>query len=667
MPLPAPDLDNRRFQDIVDEAKRLIPQFCPEWTDHNVSDPGIALVELFAWMTEALLYRANQISEKNYVKFLEMIGVRLEPPRSARVPVTFYLSGPQANDVLIPFGTEAATLRTETSPAIIFTTEDDLNIRPPSLGCAYTERASHGQDGWVQHELSRLGLTDESVILFPNPPAPGDAFYLALDENHSHHVLALVAGCKRAGGSGVDPSNPPLVWEVWQNPIARWVACDLEHDGTGGFNGDGEIVLRLPAMAQEEFAGRRGYWLRCRIVDDGRSQYVVSPELERYFRVESRGGTVGARHAVTVKDEILGYSDGGAGQIFKLANSPVLSRDPALDHITIETLKGAEDWHEVQDFADARPEERCYTIDSMDGTVSFGPALPQPDGSQYRFGAVPPKGAVIRFTRYQYGGGVVGNVSAGAISVLKMSIPYIASVRNHDRALGGRDAQTLEDAKVRAARHLRSQARAVTAEDFELHAASVPGIARARCLAPGAQPGDAGSIQPGQVFVLVLPQSETVDRPTPDQLRLPEDLRRGVLDYLIPRCVMGMALEVRLPDITWISVTAELLVSDQSHADIIALVQERAVAALYEYLNPYIGGPSRGGWPFGRDLHLSEIYGLLQRVASVDYVESVRIEIGEPGRPLRPAPPRITIPRHALICSGRHSVSVSKPRRERIS
>ena len=61
MPLPAPELDDRKFQDIVDEAKRLIPRFCPEWTNHNVSDPGVALIELFAWMSEMVLYRVNQV------------------------------------------------------------------------------------------------------------------------------------------------------------------------------------------------------------------------------------------------------------------------------------------------------------------------------------------------------------------------------------------------------------------------------------------------------------------------------------------------------------------------------------------------------------------------------------------------------------------------------
>src|SRR5688572_3301407 len=101
MPLPAPALDDRRFQQIVDEAKIRIGRYCPEWTDHNVSDPGVALIELFAWMTDMLLYRANQVPDKVYIKFLEFIGMRLAPPRAAQVDVTFYLATSPEADIAV--------------------------------------------------------------------------------------------------------------------------------------------------------------------------------------------------------------------------------------------------------------------------------------------------------------------------------------------------------------------------------------------------------------------------------------------------------------------------------------------------------------------------------------------------------------------------------------
>ena len=94
MGLPTRNLDDRTFQDIVDEAKKRIAASCPDWTDHNVSDPGITLVELFAWMTDMILYRLNQVPEKNYIKFMELLGLKLREPEPGRTDVTIYLSSP---------------------------------------------------------------------------------------------------------------------------------------------------------------------------------------------------------------------------------------------------------------------------------------------------------------------------------------------------------------------------------------------------------------------------------------------------------------------------------------------------------------------------------------------------------------------------------------------
>src|ERR1700674_1834559 len=99
MPLSAPNLDDRRFQDLVDDAKRLVQQRCPEWTDHNVSDPGVTLIETFAFMVDQLLYRLNRVPDRTYLKFLDLIGLRLFPPSAARLPIAFTLSAAQPEAV----------------------------------------------------------------------------------------------------------------------------------------------------------------------------------------------------------------------------------------------------------------------------------------------------------------------------------------------------------------------------------------------------------------------------------------------------------------------------------------------------------------------------------------------------------------------------------------
>src|SRR4030065_402194 len=100
MALHPPKLDDRQFQDLVDEAKKRIPHYCKEWTDHNVSDPGVTLIELFAWMTDIMLYRLNQVPKLHYIRLMEMLGIPLREPEPARVPVTFWLSAPQSMPVI---------------------------------------------------------------------------------------------------------------------------------------------------------------------------------------------------------------------------------------------------------------------------------------------------------------------------------------------------------------------------------------------------------------------------------------------------------------------------------------------------------------------------------------------------------------------------------------
>jgi predicted phage baseplate assembly protein len=664
MPLPTPLLDDRQFQDIVDEAKRLIPRYCPEWTDHNVSDPGVTLIELFAWMTEILLYRVNQVPDKMYITFLELIGIRLEPPRAARAPITFYLSAPQAANLTIAAGTEVATVRTETSPAIIFTTEADLTIRVPEITGAFTRNTSRGSSGWTPHDLRQLALPGRRIQMFPQSPAPDDAFYLAFQADHSHHVLALIVDCELARGAGIDPTKPPFEWQVWTGGLARWATCEVEYDGTGGFNNPGEIILHLPHMVEEKIQNISGYWLRCRLTDvqAGAGGYLVSPDLER-LRVEARGGTVSARHAITVRNEILGYSDGMSGQVFKLQHVPLLARDRQRERLIEELPKGGiEKWEEVDDFANSGPTNRHYTLDSLDGTLQLGPSLLQPDGTVYNFGTAPAQGSRLRFSRYQYGGGVIGNVPTGTLTVLKSSIPYVARVFNRVGASGGLDQQSLDDAKVRAPHTLRTRTRAVTADDHTYLTEQVEGVARAQCLAPDAQPGSASDPKPGEVLVLVVPQVGVATGPiAPESLTLSAELRAAVLAELNQRRLIGTRLEVRAPQYIWVSVQATLHVQDLSDPTLKAEVQRQAEAELYRYLNPYVGGPTGEGWPFGRDLHLSEIYALLQRVPAVEFVEQVSVSVSDlaQGASPKPSPPRLRVPQDALICSAHHTVKVS--------
>src|SRR5438105_14086142 len=89
MPLQIPTLDDRRYQDLVDEALARIPVHNPEWTNFNDSDPGVTLVQLFACPADSFLYRSNRVPEVNRRKFLTLLGIPLQPATPARGIATF--------------------------------------------------------------------------------------------------------------------------------------------------------------------------------------------------------------------------------------------------------------------------------------------------------------------------------------------------------------------------------------------------------------------------------------------------------------------------------------------------------------------------------------------------------------------------------------------------
>jgi predicted phage baseplate assembly protein len=197
--------------------------------------------------------------------------------------------------------------------------------------------------------------------------------------------------------------------------------------------------------------------------------YTESPRVKQ-ITAHALGGTAWATHAVFVHNEPLGHSNGDPGQVFQLQHTPVLNLQPD-EAVEVEEKRSGElvyiPWQKVADFALSTPHDRHFTLDAASGEVRFGPAIRQSDGSVRQYGRVPEGGRRIRFSQYRHGGGVAGNVPAGKIQVLTAAVPYVDRVVNLQRAEGGRDQESLEEAKMRAARELRAQQRAVTAEDFQ--------------------------------------------------------------------------------------------------------------------------------------------------------------------------------------------------------
>ena len=653
MALQTPNLDDRKFQDIVSEARSKIPLYCPKWTDYNLSDPGVTLIELFAWMVDMLLYRLNRVPDKNYIKFMDLIGIRLEPPKPATVDITFRLSAPQPEPVTIPRGTEVATVRTETQDAIAFTTNQDFTIILPNFAYALITP----DDSTFDDVMPALKNPDIQTPIFQEVPQENNALYLGYSQDLSGHTLALTIQCS-IEGIGVDPYNPPRAWEFWDDEHERWSPLRLESDTTGGLNANGQVILHIPTTsAMREVNGQYACWIRCRATKPrpGQSAYSSSPRV-RSILSESIGCTVPSSQALRITDELLGRSDGTHGQRFQLQNVPILSREPGETvEVETETEGEYEPWQEVTDFADSGPTDPHFTCDSVSGEVQFGPSIRQPTGEERQYGRTPPVGRQIRFTSYRCGGGVVGNVGEETITVMKSSIPYVDSVRNFEAATGGTDPETLDSAKLRAPQVLKARTRAVTAEDFEYLAMEATSlVARAKCLSPGST-AERQSSPPGMVRVLLVPMIlESARFLALEEFEVPRRVINQVQSYLDERRLLGTRFEIASPEYTPVSVEARVRAKAGIDPRQLANAVERR---LYHFINPVCGGPSGDGWPFGRHLFLSDVYSLIQGTPNLDYIEEVTLFPVKDGE-RQEAATMISIPPDGLLCSYQHEVMV---------
>ncbi|MFE7765398.1 putative baseplate assembly protein [Streptomyces sp. NPDC057438] len=647
MALPSPNLDDRRFQQFVDDAKRYIQQRAPEWTDHNVSDPGVTLVETVAHMADQIVYRLNRVPEKNHLAFLDLVGITLFPPSAARTDVTFWLSAPQEEPVPLPVGTEVATVRTEREEAVVFATERELSVVPCALRHLVTQRPGEP----VADRTADLA-EGKDLMCFAESPRPGDCMLFGLTTAVPHCAVVLELDSV-VDGVGVDPRQPPLVWEAWTED--GWTACEVDRDGTGGLNRPGEVVLHMPGgHTLSRTGGQEAGWLRCRVTEPlpGQPFYTTSPTV-RAAEAFTIGGTTTAVHAETVYDEALGESTGLPGQRLRLAHFPVVGDTPP---VLLQTAEhdGWTDWDVVPSFAASTPHDRHITLDSATGEIAFGPAVREPDGTLRAYGAVAPKGAVIRAVRYRTGGGRAGNVARGAIRVLRTSVPYVSEVVNREAARGGVDAETVEEAKVRAPITLRAQERAVTLRDYEeLARRAAPETARITCLE-----GEEGEHGAYAVRVLVVPQAvpDPGGRLRFEQLVPGDALLRRITRHLDERRLIGTRLAVGPPFYQGVTVVATLHAFRGVDTD---RVRRQAHDALYRHLDPLTGGADGRGWPFGRPVQSGEVFAVLQRVPGVELVDDVQLHPADPLTGKRgEATDRIDLSPPSLVFSFDHRVRV---------
>lgn len=657
MPLPLPTLDRLTYDELVSEARRSLPALAPGWTDYNAHDPGITLIELFAWLVEGASYRLDNIPDESYRAFLRLAGVVPHPAQVAESLLVFQPTAAaqsMSNGILVRSQDGNVTFQTMSA---LFVTGAQLQM------------VVNGAGGNIEDVSLRNVPTGAMFLPFGLKPQPGDALYLGFDHPlapaDSILSLGLWTGnalkdqttrtalaaeqksvedqAKRLCPDGLPPNQPDwrqhygarTVWEYYAD-TKQWQPLQEVVDETRALTLTGTMRFKAPAPDRHApggvvLPGSVGhYFIRCRLE---RGTYDCPPRLA-YVAVNA----VVARHAVDMPPQTF-RSTGRAGQRFDLTQKPVVSDLPDSLTLTVK-LNGVADgeWHAALAWDGVGPHDRICIVLPDEGALVFG------DG---RIGRVPPVGAEISMAG-QTGGGASGNVAAGELEQVASSQPPV-KVKQPFRASGGTEAETLNEAKARAVRDFATSTRAVTVQDFESLALATPGVPLVRAHAiSDYHPAMHCIPVSGSTTVVVLPPCPE-ERPEPT-----EALLKTVQRYLERRRVLTSEIHVVGPTYTTVAVSARLRARPE--VDRPTLIRE-ARRALQQWFHPLKGGPEGRGWPIGRAVYRAELLALLNDLNGVLYVEDMTWSVdGQPASRCG----NITICPHGLVASGVHEMTVNE-------
>lgn len=401
---------------------------------------------------------------------------------------------------------------------------------------------------------------------------------------------------------------------------------DLEaNDETGDFLHSGLVRMKIPAdIAPRPEFGRTTslYWLR--IMPRDRSV----PEGPAVIIKGIFPNTVWAEQAVQVRDELLGSSNGEAGQEFITAHGLILPGqiieireagvppEPELRAIRARLGDGAlrlvrndtgditevwVKWLEVNNWANSGPASRHYQIDREQGRISFG------DG---KFGMIPPAASQnILACEYRYGGGVAWDQPARSLTMLNQKLEGIEQVVNYDPAQGGAAAETIAEFLKRAPYSLKSRERAVTVDDFAWLAEEVATeITQARCFEEMTQ----------QRIRVVIATDPDRDYLTPDHFLLEK-----VAKYLKQQVFVTLQnhIIVVYPAYREINVTLSL----SETWDDRQFISDHVIEALRRFFHAVDGGPDQAGWQLGQSIMMLDVIAAVENASARGAVLAISI------------------------------------------
>jgi hypothetical protein len=650
-----PDLDDRTWQDLVDQMRALIPKYAPQWTDHNPSDVGIALIELFAWLAEGIIYRLNQTPEKNYIAFLNLLGITQAPATPALTYLTF-TSG--AGTVIVPAGTQAQTPAKDGERPIVFETDEDVNVLQTTLKAVLAIGPYPAGAASSQYDDISATLIGPPAVKFPVTVPPGQTLQLAL--GFDQRVADQIELGWRLHLPVPDPAQVSLRWAYSKDQVEplAWPPLDGVADATGSLQRDGSMRLTPPgdwtaqgnpwatvtARSGGAAAPDQLFWIGLQITNPAGVSLAIGIDRLLFNAAQ-------ARAALTTRTpDNIGLSTGDPFQVFQLSNRPLFRRPgigPPYADLVVQVGSGNplvwQDWSLVDDLPPGPG--LVYRANPVTGEISFGNFDQASQGqgggdASQGHGSVPPAGSQIRAVYRYVGAGQAGNVAGGQVTVLGTTragtLPTgVTGVTNLGPGQDGTDDEPVEDTLRRAPEELKIRDRAVTADDYEFLAGEASNqVLIQRCLPPrldgNGDPWTYGGIirAPGNVNLIIVPdQGDSVARPEPTW-----DLIRQVRGYLEPRRDLTANLAVLGPRYLPVIVTVNVVVWQQAidaGADQ-AKVQADTLKLINAFLHPTRGGPSGAGWQVGQPVFTSDLFQAIMPAPDLGYISALQVRPDAP-------------------------------------
>lgn len=527
----APDLFDRRYDDLVEAGRSRLPSLAPRWTDYNAHDPGIMLMELLAWVTEAQLYSLGRMRRDERVGYAALLGLRPEGPTPAHG-----LLWADRNDRESPARSfqravvlEAdASVRTTQSETPVFHPTHRLLWTPGRVVSLRTRLA----DGTIVDQTRSNERGDRAFEPFGSMAGPSDVLRLEFATNGASGLFPvhrqLAAGALWSIGVRVDPTPERTTdSEAGKHPstplsIQMRVGTDrtplrIIEDGTRGFMRSGALLLDVsnvsgsPQAFALDISAPNGFARPPRILQ-------IEPGVVPIVQ----GGTVMREaHAAL----------GVPMQRLQLA-VPGLQFGPNVAPIKVEVIENGERhvWQQVDDLARSGPDDRVYELDTAGESIVLGNGVN---------GRLPAFRSAI-FVDYPFCNGTAANMPRNQ----RWSVRGIDGVFgiNPDAVDGGRNALRDDDLRREARRRLRHAHALVTSRDIEDAAKALPDLEVARA---SVRPSKRRTDGPREVVLVVLRLRTGVDEPEqpPETPRWLAAVRRA----LLPRLPLGTRLRVRAP------------------------------------------------------------------------------------------------------------------------